>query len=284
MKFKLPYKWELIVLLWLTFFFNQADRQVFNVVLPFIQADLGLTYAQLGLVASILTLVYGVLVPVAGLVGGRYNKKNIIVISLLVWSSATLLTGISMTLFELILLRSIATGGGEAFYSPPANALISEYHEKTRATALSIHQTALYAGIIFSGYIAGWVADRYGWRRSFFIFGGFGILLALVLYSRLRNAGRGRNAGPVPTGQKNIRETLLLFFKRPTAVLLTVAFSGMQFVGVGFITWMPIFLHRKFNFSMARAGFDATFYHHIAAFLGVLGGAAIADRLSRRFI
>ena len=46
MKFKLPYKWELIILLWLTFFFNQADRQVFNVVLPFIQADLGLTYAE----------------------------------------------------------------------------------------------------------------------------------------------------------------------------------------------------------------------------------------------
>ena len=35
----LPYKWELIVLLWFAFFFNQADRQAYNVVLPLLSAD-----------------------------------------------------------------------------------------------------------------------------------------------------------------------------------------------------------------------------------------------------
>jgi len=279
---KLHYKWELIILLWLCFFFNQADRQIFNVVLPDIRHELGLSYAEMGLIASILTLVYGLLVPVAGFLGDLKNKKNIIIISLLVWSSATLLTGISTTLFELILLRSVATGGGEAFYAPPANALISEYHKKTRATALSIHQTALYVGIISSGYLAGYIADLYGWRRAFYIFGAFGIILAIIIYFRMKKISSNNNASNIQ--RKSIKETLLVFFKKPTALLLTAGFSGMQFVGIGFLTWMPTFLHEKFNFSLSRAGFDSTFYHHVAAFIGVLIGARIADTYCKKYV
>jgi MFS family permease len=97
-------------------------------------------------------------------------------------------------LIHLIILRGIVTGGGEAFYSPPANALIAEYHEKTRATAMSIHQTALYAGIIISGFLAGWIADRFGWRMAFYVFGGLGIINVILLLMRLkdaRSAGKG---------------------------------------------------------------------------------------------
>lgn len=70
----IPYKWEMILLLWLAFFFNQADRQIFNVVLPAVRGELNLTDSDMGLIASILILVYGILVPVAGLVGDRSNS------------------------------------------------------------------------------------------------------------------------------------------------------------------------------------------------------------------
>lgn len=274
----LPYKWELIVLLWLAFFFNQADRQIFNVVLSAVRSELNLTDSNMGLIASILILVYGILVPVAGYIGDRANKKYVLMISLLVWSSSTLFTGMSTLLIHLIFLQSIATGGGEAFYAPSANALISEYHDKTRATAMSIHQTALYAGIIMSGYLAGWIADHFGWRMAFYIFGGFGIILSIVIAFRLKDSR------PVSSGNNNdtvlISEALAMFFKKPTALLLTLAFAGMVFVNVGFMTWMPTYLHEKFGFSLARSGFDATFYHYISAFFGVLLGASIADRYS----
>jgi MFS transporter, Spinster family, sphingosine-1-phosphate transporter len=156
------YKWELIILLWLAFFLNQADRQIFNVVLPLIRADLQLTDAQLGLIASVLIWTYGSLVPVSGYVGDVLSRKKIIGYSLLFWSFATLFTGFGNTLLYFILLRGIATGGGEAFYAPSANALISEHHHKTRAFAMSIHQTALYAGIISSGFLAGYIGENYG--------------------------------------------------------------------------------------------------------------------------
>lgn len=280
---QIPYKWELIILLWFAFFFNQADRQIFNVVLPSIRSDLNLTDADMGLIAAILTLIYGMLVPVAGFFGDRLNKKYILMLSLLIWSSATLFTGMSTTLIHLILLRSIATGGGEAFYAPAANALISEYHEKTRATAMSIHQTAVYAGIVSSGFLSGYIADIYGWRMAFYIFGGFGIILAMIIYFRMKDApavSRGQDKNmPVVT----IREVIPVFFKKPTALLLTLAFSGMVFVNVGFVTWMPTLIHERFGFSLSRSGFDSTFYHHIAAFAGVLIGAGVADHFAQKY-
>ena len=56
MKFRprIPYKWELLILLWVAFFLNMADRQIFSIVMPSIRADLNLSDAELGLIASVL--------------------------------------------------------------------------------------------------------------------------------------------------------------------------------------------------------------------------------------
>ncbi|MFA7004468.1 MAG: MFS transporter, partial [Verrucomicrobiia bacterium] len=166
----LPYKWELIVLLWFAFFFNQADRQAYNVVLPLLSADLKLSPVQAGLVASIFLWCYALLVPVAGYLGDISRRKWIVFWSLLVWSAGTILSGATTGLASLIVFRSIATGGGEAFYFPSANSLIGQYHHKTRAMAMSIHQTALYVGLIASGFIAGWIGEHFGWRSAFYVF------------------------------------------------------------------------------------------------------------------
>lgn len=277
---KIPYKWELVFWLFLAFFFNQADRQVFNVLLKDIQLDLGLSTADMGLVASILTLFYGCLVPIAGLLGDKISKKYIIVGALLIWSSATLFTGMSMSLIALILLRSIATGGGEAFYSPSANALIGEYHgPDTKATALSVHQTALYIGFICSSLIAGAIAKAYGWRHAFIIFGGAGIILAGLLFWRIRpDKILARQRMDKPEG--SIRGAVRAFFKSPTALLLTLGCAGLQFVGTAFYTWMPTYLQDPGGFALDRtkAAFNATFYFQIASIIGVMIGAKTGDR------
>src|SRR5687767_9813571 len=84
------YKWEMLVLLWLAFFLNQADRQIFSVVIPLIKADLKLSDSELGLIASSLVWTYGCLVPVAGFIGDKFSRRNIIGVCLCFWSVATL--------------------------------------------------------------------------------------------------------------------------------------------------------------------------------------------------
>lgn len=270
------YKFELLVLLWLAYFFNQADRQIFSTVLPLIKKDLNLTDTQLGLIASALVWTYGLLVPLAGFAGDRWSKKKIIGMSLLVWSGATLFTGFCSTLVQFILLRGVATGGGEAFYAPAANALISEEHKEKKGLALSVHQTAVYFGIILSGLLAGYIADAYGWRNAFYLFGGLGILVSALIFLRLRET-RTAEAGE----SVGVAEVMKIMSTRPTVYMLTAAFGCMVFVNVGYLTWMPTLLVDKFGLSLAEAGFSSMFYHHFGAFLGVVIGGPVADRLSK---
>lgn len=276
MKKLFPYKWELVFWLFLAFFFNQADRQVFNVLLLDIQSDLGLSSKAMGLVGTSLILVNGILLPVAGILGDRVSKKWILVAALALWSTATMLTGLAVSLTGLILLRSIATGGGEAFYAPPANKIISENHPvESRATALSVHQSALYAGFIISGIVAAALAATMGWRKVFYVFGGLGVVLAALMAWRIKPDRVERNKEPIG---ELVRGGLRAFFSSPTAWMLALACAGFQFVGQAFLLWMPTCLHDTLGLDSVKSAFDASFYPQMASIFGVLLGARLADR------
>ena len=93
-KVRKGYKWEVLALLWVAYLLNQADRQVFNVVLPLIREDLGLSDVAIGSIATVFNLFYAVLVPIGGLVGDRFSRKWIVTGSILFWSVATMFTGL----------------------------------------------------------------------------------------------------------------------------------------------------------------------------------------------
>ena len=276
-KFKIS-EWQLLIILWFAFFLNQADRQIFNVTLPLIRGDIDLTDAEFGLIASSLIWTYGFLVPIAGFLGDIFSRRNILAFCILFWSISTFFTGFASGLIPFILLLGIATGGGEAFYAPSANALLSEKYTKNRAFALSIHQTAIYFGIILSGVLAGYIGEQYGWRRSFNVFGLAGIVLSIIFMIRIKS------------GQKIIRKSMadikkslveaIGVFRKPTVIMLTLAFACMVFVNVGYLTWMPLFLIEKYNMSVTYAGFSSLIYHHVGAFFGVMIGSRLSDKLA----
>ncbi|MCO5238680.1 MAG: MFS transporter [Chitinophagaceae bacterium] len=277
---RLNYKWEVLILLWIAFFFNQADRQVFNVVLPLIQSDLHITDVQIGLIATIFNLAFAVLVPIAGYIGDLYSRKWIIVLSILFWSIATMFTGLSNGLLMLILMRSIATGGGEAFFAPANYALLGSYHKDTRAFAMSIHQTSYYVGIIVCSYLAGYVGEQYGWRNAFYIFGAVGVVHGVVLIFRLKDnpsVGKDRQIEKV-----RFLEVVKLIFRTPTALSLIIAFCGLIFVIIGYLTWAPTYLFEKFDMSLSMAGFNSMFYTHLFAFAGVIIAGKYSDKLAKK--
>lgn len=121
------YRWRLLAVLWVCFFLHQGDRQIFNTLIPLIRSDLGLNDVQIGLIASTFTFAYGLLVPIAGYLGDVGQKRMIVGLSLLTFSTGTLLTGLAGSMTTLILCRSLATGAGESFYYPSASALIGQH-------------------------------------------------------------------------------------------------------------------------------------------------------------
>lgn len=275
MKKSIPYKWELVIILWLAYFFNQGDRQIFNAVIPLIKKDMHLSDVEIGTIATIFTIVYGCVVPFAGFASDLLKRKWIVFFSLLIFSAGTLLTGFSGSLFSLILIRGIVTGGGEAVYYPAATSLISQYHQKTRAMALSIHQTSLYVGIVVSGFIAAYIGERIGWRYSFYTFGLGGLALVAYVFFRVKGVPQER-----PENRLSVWSVAKNIFAKKTVWMLCLAFGAMVFVNVGFVTWMGTLYFEKFHLSLATAGFTSMFFHFGLAFLGVLTGGKLSDKFS----
>ena len=274
------YKWEIILLLWVAYFLNQGDRQVFNTVLPHIQAFLGLEDSTMGLISTCFNLFFAMTVPFAGYFADRIPRRKIIIFSVALFSTATMFTGFAGTVVMMILLRSVATGMGEAMFGPTYPAIIAEYHDSTtRARAMSIHQTAYYVGVIASGFLAGYIADTLGWQYSFLIFGAVGVIFTFVLLLRLKDKNQDVVAVQ-KTEKPSFLEAMAAIFKVPTAVCMIFGFTSLIFVLTGYLTWMPKYLMETFDLSGASAGFNSMFWTHAAAFVGVLVAGSLSDKVA----
>ena len=286
------YKWEVLALLWVAYLLNQGDRQVFNSVLPLIRDSLGLTDSSVSLIAVFFNLFYAAMVPIGGWFGDRFSRKWVCTLSILFWSVATMLTGLANGVFLLILTRSIATGGGEAFFGPANYSLLGQYHTDTRARAMSIHQTSYYVGVILAGWLAGYIGDHLGWQYAFYIFGGAGVIWAAVMAWRLKDYDSGDAHSPADIGlnhseagecaspayKPSIWDGFKTVFTTPTALMVTIGFCGFIFVITGYMTWVPTFLQENFGQTGAQAGLNSMLWTYVAAFIGVLLAGTLSDK------
>ena len=280
------YKWAVIGMLWFVCFLNYADRQAIFSVFPLIKSQLHLSDVQLGVVGSSFMWMYALFGPFAGWLCDRLPRKSLVLGGLVFWSVITAATAIAHSFAQLIVCRALG-GLGEAFYFPAAMSLISDYHgPATRSRAMSLHQSAVYAGSIAGGALSGFMGQSYGWRSSFILFGSLGVALGLVLWGLLREPVRGMadaDSSDVDShGGGNLLEGIREVFENRMVLLLVVVFMAANFVAVVFLTWMPTFLYQKFHMSLAMAGLNGTAYLQIASVLGVLSGGLLADRLRRR--
>ena len=292
---KMNYKWRALALLWVAFFLQQGTRQIFGATLTSIQGSLGASAAAIGVVATVFTFAYGLSVPFAGAAADLFNRKWMVVSGVFVFCLGIFASGFVSSLGLMIVSYGILNGFGQSFYYPSATSIIGELHKETRATALSILQMGLYAGIIGCSAASGWLAESgaEGWRMPFKIFGGIGILWAVVLALGLQGKSLDRinkidrisaTSNPVnpvnPVQNKpSLREAFKVFVGNPSTLLLAAGLGMMIYVDIGFKTWMPSHLSETFGMAEGSAALNAVLWHYLGAFVGVTLAGRISDRL-----
>jgi MFS family permease len=285
------YKWKVVGMLWFTGFFNYADRQAVFSLFPLLQTELHLNLTQLGLLGSSFAFVYGICGPLAGNVVDRVRRKLAILGGLLTWSLICMATALARTFPQLLFFRA-AEGLGETFYFPASMSLISDYHgRRTRSRAMGLHQTSVYIGTIAGGFFGGLIGQRYGWRWSFIVFGGLGVLLGFVLNRFLKEPVRGLadfddlgSHATTAAARMALGELLRVVWTTPTLLLLMGTFCLANFVAMVLLSWMPMFLYDRFHMGLAVAGLTATVFVQLASMVGSPLGGWAADSLRRRFV
>ncbi|MDA3923378.1 MAG: MFS transporter [Kiritimatiellae bacterium] len=276
---KSKYKWELLVLLSFAFFTHQAGRAVLGVVLPQIKESLNITSnSDMGLVSSVLSVVLAFMIPLSGFMGDRLSRKWIITFTLIIGSAATALAGAAVGLITLILFYSVTSASCEALYAPSGYSLLASFHKNTRAIAMSIHQSALYIGVMTCGVLSGVIAEAWGWRWAFAAFGSFGVLLGFICIFRLKDVPHDIVHGD-NVAKPTILESVKVLVTTPSAILLTLGFTSIVFVNNTYCTWAPLFVQNKFGLSLAKSGACVFTYHYLAALITIILGGLITDRI-----
>lgn len=276
------YKWEVVLLLWVAFFLNQADRQAFNVVLPQIQEHLGASDSTMGLLAMLFNVLFAVTIPFAGYYADRMSRSRQAWVSTLFFSVATLFTGLFGGLFWMIVCRCFGTGIGQGLFAPTYTGIIAQYHDSsTRAMAISVHQTSSYVGIIVCGFFAGKIAETLGWQYVFFILGGIGLVFTPIMMLRLRDKPKEEEKGDKSAPEAvSFPAAIATIFKVPTAVCILIAYCALIFGLNGYLTWMPKCLKDTFSLSLSSAGFHSMFWPNAAAFAGIMIAGSVSDRIA----
>jgi MFS family permease len=223
---KTNYKWFVVAMLWFVCFFNYADRQaIFSVFEP-IKGEMRLSDEQLGVIGASFMWVYAAAAPLAGLVGDRFRRKTLILGGLIFWSLITVATAFSKNYTQLVICRALE-GFGEAFYFPASMSLLSDYHgPDTRSRAMGVHQSSVYAGTIAGGTVAGVMADHFGWRSSFYLFGWFGVALGFVLLLFLKEPQRGQAEHVASLDRIDLMSEIRALIKQPRARLMIPVYIG----------------------------------------------------------
>lgn len=267
------------------FFFHQADRALFGLLTIPIQDDLHLTDVQIGWINTTLSWTLAAMTVVAGFLGDRLSRKWIITLSLIAWSLMTICMGFIGGFAGAIFFRSIATGVGESFYAPSAYALIAVHHKETRSVALSIHQAALYVGLMVSGLAVAWMLGFLGtWRNVFIAFGAAGCALGIIFIWALRDGTNSCSNRPTQLSTSNFRlsTSLRAYFCNPSALCATAGFVAIVFVNNAYLFWAPKFAAEKFAIGVGEAGKGVMLWHHLFAFAAILAGGITTDHFVKK--
>jgi MFS family permease len=274
-----------LALLTLTYFFSYMDRQILAILLEPIKADLKLNDTELGLLAGLaFALFYATLgIPVARL-ADRGNRRDIVAISLAVWSLFTALCGFAQNFVQLLLAR-IGVGIGEAGSSPPSHSMIADlYPPERRAGAMAIYASGVVLGGGFGTMIGGWLAHEYGWRVAIMAVGLPGLGLALIVRLFVVEPRRGLSdpAREVPGAQPPIGDGFRTLWAEPAARHLVLAVTITSMIGYGLAAFGPAYFIRSYKLDTATVGLVLGPLVATIGTISGVGGGIIADRWAKR--
>lgn len=273
------YRRYVLWVLTIVYTFNFIDRQILVILQEPIKESLQLSDTQLGLLTGFAFAIFYVTlgIPIARLADSS-NRKNIVAVSLTIWSAMTAISGLAQNFTHLLLAR-IGVGIGEAGGSPPSHAIISDYYPpEKRATALSTYSLGIYLGIFLGFIVGGFVGKMYGWRVALYALGIPGVLFALVVYFTVKEPIRGMSDAAKYEVKESFWTVVKLLLSKKTFVYAALGSGFGSFTSYGVGNFFPSFLSRVHGLDIQEAGIVLGLCIGVGGIIGTYLGGFLADR------
>ncbi|RQZ64374.1 MFS transporter [Burkholderia cepacia] len=288
-------RWAMILMCFLANVINFIDRANLAIAAPSIRADLGLDAVGMGLVLSAFFWTYAFLQLPAGWFIDKVGVRVSLALAVGWWSVFTVATGAARGLAQLVGVR-LMLGVGEAAAIPSfAKVAFNWFPRSERGLASSIFDSGSRVGSALSLPLVAWLISIIGWRGSFVITGGIGIVWALAWWFVYRDPERYRAIAPdavdallaqrgapaVAAATDSPKVSWLDLFRYRTVWGMMIGLFCLNFAIYFFITWFPSYLLQSRGFSLASLGTWGMLPALLAIPGGWLGGY-VSDSLFRR--
>lgn len=262
---------------------NFADRYLVTGLIGPIKEEFGLGDGMIGLLMgpAFVVLYVTMGVPLARL-ADRWSRTLIIAGGCVMWSCATIATGMANSEVSLIIARA-AVGIGEAAFAAPAYSLLADYFKpQRRGLAFAILGLATYFGQIMGQAGGPALAEAFeSWRYAFYILGGTGIGLGLLTALIVRDPPRimGQVAGAPAIAMTTL---VALLARNRSFVLMMFGFALGALSGVAFGYWGPELFARNYGLDPVAAKTAFALNFGLSGLVGMLCFGALSDRMAKR--
>ncbi len=275
------YRYLVLGILTTVYVSNFVDRQVINVLASYIIEDLAISDGQFGMLSG---LAFACIYTTLGIPIARWadisNRRNVIAISVTIWSIMTAACGAAQNFSQLFLAR-FGVGIGEAGGSPPAHSIVSDiFPAHQRATALSVYSLGVYGGILVGTVGGAYLVQFFDWRTAFFVVGLPGIFLALLVRFVIKEPPRGMAEARKDVAPPGFFRVVGFLWERKSFRHLSFACALHAFVTYGMGNFMPLFLGRVHGMPILDVGLYYGLIAGIGGLAGTFFGGWMSDRMA----
>ena len=171
------------------------DTTIANVALPRMQGTLSATQDEMGWVLTSYIVAAAITIPLTGWLAGQFGRRRVFLISIFIFTVASALCGLAVSLPQIVLFRFLQGVGGAALVPLSQAVLFDINPPKDFGRAMAIWGIGVTMGPILGPALGGWLTENYTWRWVFYINLPIGILAFIGLYFTLpenRNAKGSR--------------------------------------------------------------------------------------------
>jgi MFS family permease len=293
------YRWYMVGVLLVAYTLSFVDRMILTLLVAPIRAALAISDTQVSLLIGLaFALFYTLLgLPIAW-IADRWNRRNLIMIGVALWSVMTGACGFAGSYAWLFLART-GVGVGEAALSPAAYSLLSDTFPRERlARAMAVYSIGVPLGSGIALILGSFVVQAVlaapmvelpligpveAWRTIFFWVAAPGLFLCLLLFTVREPLRQGLQSAPLSTDAAPAEGFLPLLRARGAA--FGALFAGMSLIGLvmyGVLAWVPTFFARTYGMDVSQAGLWFGVIMALGGAAGLVAGGTLADRLFER--
>ena len=161
--------WMIAFSVMLATFMVVLDSSIANVALPHIAGSLSASTDESTWVLTSYLVSNGIMLPASGWIARRIGRKRLLMISILAFTGASMLCGLSLSMPMLIVARILQGAGGGGMQPLAQSIMLESFPREQHGKAMAAYGMGIVVAPVIGPTLGGWITDSYTWRWIFYI-------------------------------------------------------------------------------------------------------------------